>query len=79
MEGIKNRFSVYKWLMEMNGILENDSNDKIYQKKFVKALQKATSLSWNMKYSTYNFKLDDHFKYLEARQKIKVIYLKILN
>ncbi|XP_050062263.1 uncharacterized protein LOC114120731 isoform X3 [Aphis gossypii] len=59
----KNLFIVYKWLIEMNGILSL-SQDKNYQKQFEEALQKATNLSSN---SSYNFRSDDHFKYLKAK------------
>jgi len=63
----------------MNGILSNNSKDKKYQKKFEKALEKATNLSENTLYSSYNFKKNDHFKYLKAKRENKVISLKKLN
>lgn len=68
-------FIVYKWLMEMNGILENDSEDIKYQNKFVEALDNAINLSENTLYSSYKFKADDHFRYLKAKQKNKTLLL----
>lgn len=56
----------------MNGILSL-SQDKNYQKQFEEALQKATNLSSN---SSYNFRSDDHFKYLKAKLENKVISLR---
>lgn len=65
--------------MEMNGILSNDPQATTYQNKFEEALKSATDLSMNILYSSYGFKSDDHFKYLQLKKYIKVINLTILN
>ncbi|KAE9537020.1 hypothetical protein AGLY_006827 [Aphis glycines] len=67
----ENLFIVYKWLIEMNGILSNNSQDQNYQKKFIEALKNAANLSLN----SNNFKNDDHFKYLKAKRKNKILLL----
>lgn len=65
--------------MEMNGILKNNSKDTTYQQKFIEVQDNAIILSQNILYSLYRFKSDDHFMYLKAKRKNKVISLKNTN
>jgi hypothetical protein len=78
---INNLFIAYKWLIELNGVLSNNSQSNIHQNDLLNAIKDASNLM--IKYKSVSDKMqlniDDHFIYLKAKQKIKVISLKIFN
>ncbi|XP_060848097.1 uncharacterized protein LOC132927562 isoform X2 [Rhopalosiphum padi] len=72
---INNLFIAYKWLIELNGVLSNNSQSDIYQNGLLNAIEDANNLMIKYKSVSDSIQLnvDEHFIYLKAKQKIKIL------
>ncbi|XP_026821166.1 uncharacterized protein LOC113559621 isoform X2 [Rhopalosiphum maidis] len=67
---INNLFIAYKWLIELNGVLSNNSESDVYQNDLLNAMTEADNLIRS--YPDNNFKIDEHFIYLKAKKQINI-------
>lgn len=80
-EIVNNLFIAYKWLMELFAVQSNNSLFNLYIPKFNKAKKNAKRMAYKEKELLGSELLihDEHFMYLKAKQKSKVISLKMFN
>ncbi|XP_060848106.1 uncharacterized protein LOC132927573 [Rhopalosiphum padi] len=71
---INNLFIAYKWLIELNGVLSNNSKSNKYQNGLLNAIKNANNLmKYNSVSDNINLNIDEHFNYLQAKQQIKIL------
>jgi len=80
-EIVNNLFIAYKWLMELFSVQSNNSKCRLYTPKFNQAKNNANIIAFKEKELIGSEQLvnDEHFIYLKAKQKSKVISLKTFN